>query len=311
MVGVLEEDRVVGAAAHVERAVVAGVDQRPGLALLVGLRVHELDDVRVVRVQDHHLRGAPRLAAALDDAGEGVVAAHERDRSRRRAAAGQRLAGRADRGQVRARARAELEQHALGAREAEDRLHRVVDGVDEARRGLRVLLDADVEPDRAVEGRLLLHEQVRQLVAEGLQVLGRREVALRLGPAPDRVDDPRDQAAHALLAVRRAELAAEVLRRDDVRRGLAPGARDLDPVLLEDGLASLVVDHSRTQLPGDLVVGVASRLREVPPESQTRAFVRVRCGAGVWSRVLHGVSRHRRYLSSGGAVFVLLATTLR
>ena len=34
---------------------------------------------------------------------------------------------------------------------------------------LRRLLDPDVEPDRAVEGRLLLDEQVRELVGEGLQ----------------------------------------------------------------------------------------------------------------------------------------------
>ena len=38
-----------------------------------------------------------------------------------------------------------------------------------------VLLDPDVEPDRAVEGRLLLDEQVRELVAEGLR--GPRRVA--------------------------------------------------------------------------------------------------------------------------------------
>ena len=49
---------------------------------------------------------------------------------------------------------------------AEDRLHRVVDGVDEAGRALRVRLDADVEPDRRVERHLLLDEQVRELGAE-------------------------------------------------------------------------------------------------------------------------------------------------
>jgi hypothetical protein len=45
VVGVLEEDRVVGAAADVEAAVVAGVDERPGLLLLLGLAGDELDDV--------------------------------------------------------------------------------------------------------------------------------------------------------------------------------------------------------------------------------------------------------------------------
>ena len=160
VVGVLEEDGVVGPALHVEGAVVAGVDEGPGLALLFGLAVDELVDVGVVGVQDHHLGGAAGLAPALDHAGEGVVAAHEGDGTGGGAAAGQRLLGGADAREVRARARAELEEHALGLGQAQDRLHRVVDGVDEAGRGLRVLLDPDVEPDRAVEGRLLLDEQV-------------------------------------------------------------------------------------------------------------------------------------------------------
>src|ERR1043166_2460137 len=46
------------------------------------------------------------------------------------------------------RPRAVLEEHALGLGQTEDRLHRIVDGVDEAGRALRMRLDADVEPDR-------------------------------------------------------------------------------------------------------------------------------------------------------------------
>ena len=68
---------------------------------------------------------------------------------------------------------AAFEDDALVAVPAEDRLHRVVDGEDEAGRALRLRLDADVEPHRAVERRLLLDQQVGQLVGEGLGV-GRR-----------------------------------------------------------------------------------------------------------------------------------------
>ena len=57
-----------------ERAVVAGVDQRPRLLLLLDLAVDELDDVGVIGVEDHHLGRAARLAARLDDAGKRVVA---------------------------------------------------------------------------------------------------------------------------------------------------------------------------------------------------------------------------------------------
>ena len=72
--------------------------------------------------------------------------------------------------EVRARARAVLEQHALGLGEAEDRLHRVVDAVDEAGRALRLRLAADVEPDGRVEGHLLLDEQV---LSSALKTCGR------------------------------------------------------------------------------------------------------------------------------------------
>ena len=187
-----------------ERAVVAGVDQRPGLLLFLDLAVDELDDVRVIGVEDHHLGGAARLAARLDDAGERVEALHERHRARGGAAAGEQLLRRADRRQVRAGARAVLEEHALGLGQAEDRVHRVLHGVDEARRALRVRLDADVEPDRAVERRLLVDEQVLQVVRERLQIVLAGEVALLARPAGDRVDDAADQLLDAALALRRA-----------------------------------------------------------------------------------------------------------
>ena len=73
VVGVLEEDAPVGLAG--EARVVALLDEGPGLLLLVRLRVDELEDVRMVRIEDDHLGRAAGLAAGLDHAGEGVVAA--------------------------------------------------------------------------------------------------------------------------------------------------------------------------------------------------------------------------------------------
>ena len=97
--------------------------------------------------------------------------------------------------QVRAGARPELEQHPLGLRQSEDRLHRVLHRVDEARRALRRFLEPDVEPHGAVERGLLIDEQVLQIVAERLQVVLAREVALLARPLGDRVDDAADRAA--------------------------------------------------------------------------------------------------------------------
>ena len=86
VVRVLEEDAAVGLAG--EARVVALLDQGPGLPLLVGLAVDELDDVGMVGVEDDHLGRAAGLAARLDHARERVVAAHEGDGAAGDAAAG-------------------------------------------------------------------------------------------------------------------------------------------------------------------------------------------------------------------------------
>ena len=145
----------------------------------------------------------------------------------------------------------------------EDRVHRVLHRVDEAGRALRRLLEAAVEPDGAVERRLLIDEQVLQLVAERLQRVVAREVLLLARPPRDRVDDAADQLLDAALALGRADLPAEILRDDDVGGLLGPELRDLDVALLEDDLALLVADDRRADLPFDLVERIDARQREV------------------------------------------------
>ena len=103
VVRVLVLDRLEAVA--VDRHVEAGVAQRLGLVLLLGLAPDELADVRVVDVEDDHLRRAARLAARLDRARPRVGAAHERHRAGRGAALGQRLHRAADVREVDARAR--------------------------------------------------------------------------------------------------------------------------------------------------------------------------------------------------------------
>ena len=74
-------------------------------------------------------------------------------------------------------------------------------------RALRPLLHADVEPDGAVEGHLLVDQQVRQLRLERLEVLVRGEVVLGGRPRRDGVDDAVDELLDALLALGRADVA--------------------------------------------------------------------------------------------------------
>ena len=105
--------------------------KRARLVLLDRLAPDEVADVRVVDVQDHHLRGATGLAARLDGAGRRVGAAHERDGAGRRAAAGERLLGRTDLRQVDARPGSALEDRAFLDVPVEDRGHVVLDREDE------------------------------------------------------------------------------------------------------------------------------------------------------------------------------------
>ena len=87
------------------------------------------------------------------------------------AAGGQQLlatSGCADR--FSAGAGAALEDQALFAVPVQDRVHRVVDGEDEARRHLLRGGGADVEPDRGVEAEDLVQQHPGQLVVEDLGV---------------------------------------------------------------------------------------------------------------------------------------------
>ena len=197
----------------------------------------------MIGVEDDHLGRAAGLAARLDDAGEGVVAAHEADRAAGDAAAGHLLALELRMGlRLPPAPEPNLKSMASVLARSMMRRHGVLDRVDEAGRALRLAFDAHVEPDRAVERHLLVDEEVGELRLERVEVLGRGEVALGLGPGRDRVDDAVDELLDAGLALRRADVAAEVLADDDVGGELAPEVRDLDVLLLEDGLAALVAD---------------------------------------------------------------------
>ncbi len=141
--------------------------------------------------------------------------------------------------------RSRPEDHALAADPVEDRLHRVLDREDEAGRALRLLLEADVEPHRRVEGDVLVDQERLQLRLEGVGLLVGREVAAVTAPRADGGDDAADHLLHGALAVGRAHAASEVLLGDDVRRRLRPELRELDALLLEHGLSLPGMNASR------------------------------------------------------------------
>ena len=79
-----------------------------------------------------------------------------------------------------------------------------------------------------------MYEEVGKFVGVGLRVDFGREVAALFAPFTDASHNAADQLPNAGLAFGCADMAAEILRHDDVSRELTPGLRDLDVVLLED-----------------------------------------------------------------------------
>ena len=254
VVGVLELDGTPRVA--VQGHVPSGVPQGVGLALLVGLAPDELHHVGVVDVQDDHLGRPAGLAPRLDGPGHRVGRAHEGDGPGGLAARGEYFFRGADPGQVHAGARPALEDHAFDLAPFQDGFHGIVDRKDETRRALGRVLDAHVEPDRAVERGALVQDDLLQLVMEDVGVFFGREVSLGPPPAGDRVRHAVDHVLDAVLALRRAEGAPEILGHDDVGGQLRPAGRDLHVVLLEDDLAAVPRDGGRALLPFHAFVGV-------------------------------------------------------
>jgi hypothetical protein len=203
------EDRVQAPLVHLR----AGDDRRH-LLLLDHLPVDEILDIRMVGVDDHHLRRAPRGAARLDRARRTVADLEKAHQPRRFAAARQLLALAAQMAEVGAGSRPVLEEPRLAHPEVHDPplVHEVVlHTLNEAGMGLRMLIrrfrfgelaglvvhivvslswavdavgpvQAGIEPLRAVRGRALGRQHEAHFVEIGLRVGLRGEIAAL--PAP-------------------------------------------------------------------------------------------------------------------------------
>ena len=277
-VGVLEHHRAVGFAIEVGFVLATG-NQRLRFLLFLPLALDELHDVRVPHFDRLHLGGTARLATAFDDRGDLVVNPHERERSTGHTTAGELFALAPQGREVGAGARTKLEQHRLASCQAHDVFHVVRYVLDEAGRTLgelvRILglgdllrggipspvalvaphavlvVQADVEPHRRVKRPVLVQAEPREVAIETLAIGGRSEIAVFEAPVGDRTGDAVYQLADAILTLRRADLAVEVLAANDVGGQLAPEARYLAVVLLEQHLAFLAFDLRGAYFPVD------------------------------------------------------------
>jgi hypothetical protein len=138
---------------------------------------------------------------------------------------------------------------------------------------LRRILHTQVEPDGAVEGHALVHEDVGQFVRKRLAVRGRLEVVGAVTPLANPADDATDQLLDTLFALGRTDVPTEVLRHHYVGGELRPGLRNLDAVLLEDDVALLVTDHRVAQLPFDVVERVLAFAGEIALDGNTQLLL--------------------------------------
>ena len=271
--------------------------QHGDLALLGHLPLDEGLDVGMVQIEADHLGGAARGATALDGACSAVAHSQEAHEAGAAAATGEGLLGAAHLGEVGARAGAVLEDAGLTGPEVHDaaRVHQVIGhALDEAGMGLRPLVgrgglhhlpgagihvavalggaadavgvvQARVEPLRGVGRAHLVGEHVGELVAEGLRILGRVEVAVGLAPvapaAGQAVEDlPRVLLAAVLLV---DALPAEIFLRQDVDGDLGPGLRNEHILGLEDHGAIQLGDPAGARNEGDTFEGIVTCLGKV------------------------------------------------
>ena len=266
VVGVLVEQR--GAVDTVEAQVEPGLAEDTRLALLTRLAPDEVSDIGMIGVEHDHLGGAPRRAARANGPGRGVGTPHEAHRSARLAAAGEELRSRADATQVDAGTRPALEDQPFLGVPVQDRLHGVLHRQDEAGGGLGSgARNPDVEPHGRVERHLLGDEQMCELIGEPSGLVRVGEVAALGAPAADRADNPVDHLTERVLAIGTAEPASKVLLGDDVDGVLRPRGRELDAVLLEDGLAAGAGNECAPPAPLHRVEGVHTLNGEESPET--------------------------------------------
>ena len=254
--------------------------QRGDLLLLDHLPGDEVLDVGMVDVDDDHLGGAPGGAARLDGAGGAVADLEEAHQARRLAAARERLALAAQVGEVRARARAVLEEPRLAHPEVHDPAlvdEVVPDALDEAGVRLRVLV-----------GRLGLLQRAR-LEIDVVVTLGRAVDAI--GPMQPGVEPLRRVGRRDLERQHGEELVIEgagirfAVEVAGLPAPIGPGAGEAVKHLLGRTLAlvRLIVGRIRCVRGARALFGL--RVRRAPPQPLRHAVLGHRfapgCNAGL------------------------------
>ena len=231
-------------------------------------------------VQDDHFGRPPRLAARLDDTGEGIIALHEGNRPGSLPPAGQQLFGGTNRGEIGAGAAPPFKEHAFRLGQVQNGFHPILYRVDEASRALGFGLNTAIEPDRAVECRFLIDQEVGELRLEGVGVFGGRKVASVPSPLVNGVHHSSNELPDASLAPLAIGGSPEVLGDHHVGRQHGPTDGYFHVRLLEDHLSLFIGDACLALLPLNLIEGMHPGAGVNPVEVQESGFFRQAGGCG-------------------------------
>src|SRR5258706_6111590 len=224
---VLVHDAAVSVA--IVRAIIALLDQCPGFLFFLLFSVDEFFDVAVPIAQCIHFGRAPGFATGLHYICDLVIDLEERHWTARPATAAEFFLAGTNGTEVRPGAGPVLEEHRLAVSQAHDVLHVVLDRLNKARASLRIFIlrigalglaelaiivpiafrgifshavlvvEAAVEPDRRIEGAILVDTQPGQLLIEHFPIF-LAEVAILYSPISNRAADAVNELANPRLA---------------------------------------------------------------------------------------------------------------
>ena len=98
-----------------------------------------------------------------------------------------------------------------------------------------------------------MNDQVLEFGAKDLGLFGVHEVAVLDAPVRDRAGDAMDELLDRVFALGLGRIAVKIFGADDLGREHRPGFGHLDPLLLEDHLATVIGDFGDAAFPFDLV----------------------------------------------------------
>jgi hypothetical protein len=125
------------------------------------------------------------------------------------------------------------------------------------------LRNAHVEPNRRIERRLLMQQQMCEFQPEIGGRFGSIEIAVLLSPLGNRIHDTRDELAHRAFPFRRSQPAMKILAGHDIGRGLPPGRGHQHILLFKNHAAVRIGNACGTQFPSQLVFCITGLARQM------------------------------------------------